>query len=491
MKNWIKDNRKIILMMIAYSVISFVLILFHEPWRDEAQSWLIVRDLNVSEIIRQLQYEGHFLLWYMILIPFAKLGFPYITINIISWCIVNIAVWLILSRSPFQSFTKLLIIFSFPMIYLFPVVSRCYALVPIGIALLAITHEKRMEKPLLYMLSMWLLANTHVIMWGFIGVMLIDFLIEWSKNIKNRSKKENQKIAFSLLVVTILLLISALPLFGSLQTNESIHKDYSFDLAKVQAFIRQVKISLFSLFGSIDTISIIIYLLLLVICGYYELKHYPKNFVIMVISVLYQFVIYVFVLEVNEQKISTVLMMIVFFEWIQIGNSKKRINDFKSVILIGLLCINILYGFTFISQEIMRNYSSAKQTAEFINDNLDANSIMIVSDMPYCVSIVPYTNSAKFWNPQKEDYFTYVTWDKNNKMLSSDDFSEYEGKIKKSFQEEQKLYYVYVMNNKEKEQKYCEDLWINEQEKLGNFTRIYQSSDSIVDETYIIYAINE
>ena len=61
-KKWVEENKSHITIFLIYEVISFCLIFFHEAWRDEAQSWLLVRDLNFVELISQMKYEGHFLL---------------------------------------------------------------------------------------------------------------------------------------------------------------------------------------------------------------------------------------------------------------------------------------------------------------------------------------------------------------------------------------------------------------------------------------------
>ena len=73
MKQKTKKNLFNIIIILTYAFISFLLIFFHENWRDEAQEWLLVKDLNIFELISQLKYEGHFALWYLILMPFAKL----------------------------------------------------------------------------------------------------------------------------------------------------------------------------------------------------------------------------------------------------------------------------------------------------------------------------------------------------------------------------------------------------------------------------------
>ena len=47
--------------MTIYLIISFIIIILHEAWRDEAQSWLIARDLSFIDILKQMKFEGHLL----------------------------------------------------------------------------------------------------------------------------------------------------------------------------------------------------------------------------------------------------------------------------------------------------------------------------------------------------------------------------------------------------------------------------------------------
>ena len=67
---------------IAYAIVSLIGVITHESWSDEAQAWLIARDLGIFDIVKQMRYEGHSCLWHLVLFPFAQLGFPYETINL-------------------------------------------------------------------------------------------------------------------------------------------------------------------------------------------------------------------------------------------------------------------------------------------------------------------------------------------------------------------------------------------------------------------------
>ena len=51
MKERIKKYKNVVA-FVAYAIISFVLIFYHENWRDEAQAWLIAKNCNLIELIR-------------------------------------------------------------------------------------------------------------------------------------------------------------------------------------------------------------------------------------------------------------------------------------------------------------------------------------------------------------------------------------------------------------------------------------------------------
>ena len=60
-------NKKIVSWIIfaLFLVITFILSLYHENWRDEAQAYLLCRDMNLLEIFKNVHYEGHPILYYL------------------------------------------------------------------------------------------------------------------------------------------------------------------------------------------------------------------------------------------------------------------------------------------------------------------------------------------------------------------------------------------------------------------------------------------
>ena len=83
-------------LLLVFVVLIFLTMINHELWRDEAQAWLVVRDLSPLGIIDHVKTEGHPLLWYAVLFPFAKLHFPVFSMQVVSFllsvcgaCVIN------------------------------------------------------------------------------------------------------------------------------------------------------------------------------------------------------------------------------------------------------------------------------------------------------------------------------------------------------------------------------------------------------------------
>lgn len=57
-----------IAVFVAYIAVVACVMAFHEPWFDEAQSWLIARDASFRDMLLvRPHYEGHPPLWWLML----------------------------------------------------------------------------------------------------------------------------------------------------------------------------------------------------------------------------------------------------------------------------------------------------------------------------------------------------------------------------------------------------------------------------------------
>ncbi len=111
----------------------------HEPWADEAQAWLIARDLNFRGILHEAGYEGTPALWYFLLQLLQLLHVPYLGMRWFSGGLAAAGVFVLLRWSPFPLALRLVLPFTFWIQYQYAVVSRNYVLfVPLVFAVSAL-----------------------------------------------------------------------------------------------------------------------------------------------------------------------------------------------------------------------------------------------------------------------------------------------------------------------------------------------------------------
>lgn len=507
MKEFVKKNKVNLVVMLCYSIITFIILLFHESWRDEAQAWLIARDLNIIDIFRQMKYEGHPVIWYLILVPFAKLGLPYVTVKIVSWLICNIAVWLILKKAPFNLILKILFIFSMPMIYLYPSISRSYCLIPLAITLVAIYFGQRHEKPIQYILSILFLANTHVIMYGMVGILLLLFYIEeLIQNRKTNSKEQKKKVYISLIIIIVGLILTLIPILISMTTNTDVSLTSNtsiFEDTKLKMENAYEKI-MTGCFGENELIlKIVAIALIILLC--YEIRYHFKNALVIICTEGLQFLIYTYVYMGSEQRVSTLILLMMFIFWIQNDKKEKTVNIDKNekelvnnqkylkkekrkeqltnvaeYILVFVLIINIANGMDAVNKEIKTTYSSSYETSEWIKENLEDDSIFICTNMPLSSAIIPYIGKDVFWSPQTLDYFSFTTWDEDYRTGYS--LRDLQKRVKDNFETDQNLYLIYTYDFNEET--------MSSLEEQGYITKMYESNIAEKEE-YAIYKIEQ
>lgn len=507
MKEFVKKNKVNLVIMLCYSIITFIILLFHESWRDEAQAWLIARDLNIIDIFVQMKYEGHPVIWYLILVPFAKLGLPYIFVKIVSWLICNIAVWLILKKAPFNLILKILFIFSMPMIYLYPSISRSYCLIPLAITIVAIYFGQRHEKTIQYILSILFIANTHVIMYGMVGILLLLFYIEeLIQNRKTNSKEQKKKVYISLIVIIVGLILTLIPILISMTTNTDVSLTSNtsiFEDTKLKMENAYEKI-MTGCFGENELIlKIVAIALIILLC--YEIRYHFKNALVIICTEGLQFLIYTYVYMGSEQRVSTLILLMMFIFWIQNDKKEKTVNINKNekelvnnqkylkrqkrkeqltnvaeYILVFVLIINIANGMVAVNKEIKTTYSSSYETAEWIKNNLEDDSIFICTSMPLSSAIIPYIDKEVFWSPQTLDYFSFTTWDEDYRTRYS--LRDLQKRVKDNFETDQNLYLIYTYDFNEET--------MSSLEEQGYITKIYESNIAEKEE-YTIYKIEQ
>jgi len=173
-------NNKNFIFVICLSIwviITLLRVVFHQPWHDEANAWELARNFHFGYVLESLKYEGHFFVWYVLLLPFAKLNlfYPY-SMLLINWVFCFGAVYLLWKFFPFSNTVKFLITFSFPFFACYPIIARCYSVGIFLLFVLTAMYKDRLRHPIIYSILIFLCANTSLM--ALIGAFLFGcFLI--------------------------------------------------------------------------------------------------------------------------------------------------------------------------------------------------------------------------------------------------------------------------------------------------------------------------
>ena len=206
--------------LLAYLLLLSVLLVFHEPWYDEAQAWLIARDASFREMVFLIpHYEGHPPLWFLLLSVFAKSGADFeLTIKLLSLVINGVAAAILLFRAPFPRWVKLLLPFSYFLFYQHGVICRPYSLLLVGFLLAACFWHDREEKPFRFSLALALLCASSAYGIIFAGGIAIVWLIElrtaspsWGSYVRSLFRGRRFAAMLSLLLFALTQIALILP----------------------------------------------------------------------------------------------------------------------------------------------------------------------------------------------------------------------------------------------------------------------------------------
>lgn len=463
---------------ILYTILLIVLSFFHENWRDEAQAWLICRDLSFLDMLKQISLEGHPFLWYIILFPFTKLGFPYHTMNIISALLIGLSIFIILKKAPFHPIVKILIMLSIPFLYQHSIIARNYALIPLIISLIAIYYPQKNTHPLLYAFLLTLLFNTHTLMLG-LGILLV---LEWISEFIFTSKKINKKV-----IIGIITAIITLVLIIAFYKYSSIHNTYyhPFKLSDIKIlYILKSGFNTFSYFSNssspILSITNIITMVSIFLFFAYFIIYNRKIAFVYLFAILFEWFIFAYIVGPSIHRIMTIVYIVIFCSWIALQEAKNTPNKYILTVILLILFVNLSYLSIYpIKSDINKNYSSSKDVANYIKNNLHKDS-KLIGTLDFKVSaVLPYLYHQKAWSPITNDYYSFITWnEERTKVLPPEKIIN---NIMQKFSQNKNIYYIYSGNEDETVKNYFLE---HNQLKL-----LYKTKSSICGEIYELYQL--
>lgn len=412
------------LVFLIYCFFLSIAVYKHEPWFDEAQAWLLARDSSPIDLFtRYMRYEGSPGLWHALLLVPAKLGLPYIFLNITAALIAASGVYLFIFYSPFPTIIKVLYPFSFFSFYQYAVVARSYVLLPLLLFLIASLYPRRLERPFLYIILLCLLAN--VSLHGFIisislaFLYFIDILRSWS--IQDMRQRTYSVVALTVFAEVSLLLVWQLKPAPDLISFAAFSKDFSAFYPRTISMLSDSLIT-----GAAGTSENFPLRLLSrgLIAGSLVLSLYwfilKKKLLVFVIPVAGLGALFT-VIYANIWHQGSLFLTWLFVMWLsfqeqgEVSRHRRDIGVAMTAVIVTILGFQVFWSIDSLNYDYAYNYSASKDVADFIKNNSLENKKIYMTGF-HAISILPYFDRNIFCNYHNRNQPSFWIWSSANNI---------------------------------------------------------------------------
>lgn len=418
-----KSNYVILaVIFLGYLIFNGILLARHELWRDEANVWLMAKELSPVQLFAEIKYQGHPCLWYLLIMPFAKAGLPFKTIGFISYLIMAVTAGLFLLKAPFHKLVKAVALFSPMFTYYYAEIARNYCLVALFLILLAVCYPKRNDKCILYGLLIGLLVQSDIIALMAAGMISLLWLCE---NIWQCCKEKSKAPFWNIIkgiwipIVSLFLLIAQF-----YHVSESpVFQMKSFELGELLTEIKNYSYwILVRLSGRGHNFCLILFILFLSLLLATSIKLRNVGAMgVMIAAYLFQAVFSVVVYQLHIWHFISLCFVLIWAIWVlYCQKEEKQIEGHLIGATLGglqilLLILGVCMFFQWNSEDEASSldnalhglYSDGVYTAEYIKENISPDELIVSANVPWASTVLAYLSEYEFYfagNGQKESY---------------------------------------------------------------------------------------
>lgn len=466
---------------LGYLAFNGILLLGHEQWRDEANVWLMARELSPLSLFGEIKYQGHPCLWYLLMMPFAKAGLPFETISFVSYTIMAVTAGLFLWKAPFYGPIKAAVLFSPAFTYYYAVVARNYCLIALFLILLAVYYPKRNEKSFLFGLLLGLLVQSDVIALMTAGAISII----WSGENLWQSLKQRSAVPFINILKGIWLPLCSLVLL-IMQfyhvSDSPVFQVNSFGKGELLRETRNYSFQILErLSGWEESFCLLFFFLFLLLTLFVSLKlRNIQAVAVMAAAYLFQAFFSAMVYQLHIWHFLSLCFVFIWMLWTMYGQcAEKRVED-KGIraALAGLQMLLLVLSASMFLRWNAENetssldnalhgmYSDGAGTAGYIRENISSEELIVSVNVPRASTVLAYLPEYEFYfagNGQKE---SYANWSEEQNLEIG--FEELLLWVKTNFPEKREFFILdssdSCLTDKENRLEECEVLYRTLQE---------------------------
>jgi hypothetical protein len=382
-------------LIIAFVLLVHLVAAHHEPWRDEADPWLYVRDANLATILARTRYAGLPALWFLCLAPLAKFGLPYVSQKILHLGIAAAAVGLMAWRAPFSRLTKVLIAFSYYFAYEYAVIVRSYAITTLLTLAAAALYPRSRERPIGFALVLLLLFNCNAQGFFIAGTFAALFVLERRFD---RQRIAAMTIMFAAAVLAFLQVRT--PPDPARQAVMRVFNRDAFAWCVSNAFLPTLPVAIGFVFGMA---------LLLVVTLALRRSREAVLFLWMPLAALS--IIYSYVWLGGLRHAGFFLLLTLVAIWIGAERIDKGWEMPAALLLNIALLVSTGVAVRYALLDIEQPFTGAADMASFIGKQHLDNVPIAAHNLTQAEAILPMLPGTKFWYAGLGEYGTYMKWD--------------------------------------------------------------------------------
>jgi hypothetical protein len=389
------SRRFAIVLGVLFVVLVHFVVAHHEPWRDEADPWLYVRDANLLTILARTRYAGLPALWFLCLAPLAKLGLPYFTQKILHLGIAAASVAVMAWRAPFSRLTKVLTAFSYYFAYEYSVIVRSYAITTLLTFAAAALYPRSRERPIAFAFVLLLLFNANAQGFFIAGTFVALFVLE-----RGFDRRRIAAIGIMFCAAVLAYIQVRTPPDPARQAAMHVLNHDAFAWCVSNAFLPTLPTAIGFVFGMV---------LLLVVTLALRRSREAVLFLwapLAALSILYS---YVWLGGLRHAGFFLLLTLVAIRIGVREIDSRWAM---PAALMLNLaLLVSTIVGIRYAILDIERPFTGAADMASFIQrQHLDAVPIA-AHNLTQAEAILPMLPGTKFWYAGLGEYGTYMKWD--------------------------------------------------------------------------------
>jgi hypothetical protein len=388
---------------VLHAAVTLWTALHHEAWSDEGDPWLLMRDASASEMLLSAANGGVPLLFHVTLLPFARMGLPYLAMQLLNLVYVWAAVALVLRSRAFSAPVKILFPFSYFPAFELAAIPRPYGLQMLLTFAMAEAWRERDSRPVRLGTIVALLANTSS--QGLLTAAFAGILLLWER-FRSGLLRERRIVASMGLMI-----LGGLVAAAQLWPREGRQAVYTWVSADT---VWYALASTFFPDGRVEDFVVPAVLVLGIVTYGISRRALPVLFLWLVGTTLV--LIYVFVWMGGLRHAGLLLVLVLSAVWIADAYGPYR----RERLLMAALAVSLAYSVVPAARswvaETRYAFSGSREVAAFLErERLDREAVL-ASDVFWTAPLV-YLPEARLWQPAAGRYGTFARWERRDYEL--------------------------------------------------------------------------